>query len=40
MELIKKMIEQLTTGIKNKFGLHGPFAGKRLAAVFIIHFKK
>jgi hypothetical protein len=35
MKALKKMIEQFITGIKNKIGLEGSFAGKRLKPVFI-----
>lgn len=28
MKSIKEMIEKFSTGIKNRFGLYGPFAGK------------
>jgi hypothetical protein len=37
MEKLKQMIEQFTTGIKNKFGLFGSSAGKhQMAPIFLI----
>jgi hypothetical protein len=33
MQALKDMIEKLTTGIKNKFGLNGPSTGKDLTAI-------
>lgn len=35
MQLVKEMIEQITTGIKKRIGLDGSFAGKRLKPVLI-----
>jgi hypothetical protein len=34
MQRVKKMIEEFSTGIKNRFGLNGSFAGKYQMAVF------
>ena len=33
MKTVKEMIENVITGIKNKFGLNGPSAGKDLTAI-------
>jgi hypothetical protein len=35
MQQLKEMIEQMITGIKNKFGLYGSSAGKfQMAVIF------